>query len=147
MTLAGLAPDLDGLTIVAGQDAYGEWHHVLTHGLFSAVLISAGLTAFAREKAKVAWLSLLAFHLHLFCDLLGSGVQWGIRYFWPFDRTWEVGFRYGWELQSWQNSLIGLLATLGCLSCAKWLGRTPVELFSLSADAKVVKAIRARFGT
>jgi hypothetical protein len=30
---AGAAPDLDGLSLLAGVDAYGQWHHVLTHGL------------------------------------------------------------------------------------------------------------------
>jgi hypothetical protein len=50
-----------------------------------------------------------------------------------------------WNLASWQNSVIGLAATIACLACALWTRRTPVELFSVKADAKVVATLRARF--
>ena len=144
MTLAGVLPDLDGLTLLAGQDLYGQWHHVLTHGFVSALVISGGLAAFARRKAAVFGLGLAAFHLHLWCDLLGSGPGWPLFYFWPFNR--EQWFWSGqWDLASWQNGLIGLGATLAVLACALPYGRTAVELFSLQADGKVVAALRQRF--
>jgi len=37
---AGVAADLDGLSILASPDVYGRWHHVLTHGLFAGLLIA-----------------------------------------------------------------------------------------------------------
>ena len=37
VTLAGVLPDLDGLTLLGGEELYGKWHHVLTHGALSAV--------------------------------------------------------------------------------------------------------------
>ncbi len=144
VTLAGVLPDLDGLTLLAGQDLYGQWHHVLTHGFVSALVIAGVLAAFARRKAMVFGLGLAAFHLHLFCDLLGSGPGWPLFYFWPFNR--EQWFWSGqWDLASWQNGLIGLGATLAVLACALPYGRTAVELFSLQADGKVVAALRQRF--
>lgn len=144
VTLGGVIPDLDGLTLLAGEDAYGRWHHVLTHGIVSAVVLSAVLAAFARQKLAVFGLALTAFHLHLFCDLLGSGPGWPLYYLWPFSRL-ETYWSGQWDLASWQNSLIGLTATLLVLACALPFGRTMVELFSTKADAKVVAALRKRF--
>jgi inner membrane protein len=145
VTAAGLAPDLDGLTILVSEDAYGRWHHLLTHGFISAGVICGLLAVAANERLRVLALALVAFHLHLVCDLAGSGLGWPIYYFVPFS---EMPFEWsgGWELASWQNSTIGMAATLVCLACALPFGRTVVELFSLKADAAVVKTIRARFG-
>ena len=138
-------PDVDGLTIFAGEDTYARWHHLLTHGVVAATATSLALAAFAQQRLKVLGLAFLAFHLHLLCDLLGSGVGWPIFYLEPFN-GYAFGWSGGWELASWQNSVIGMGATLLCLTCAIPFRRTIVELFSLSADAKVVKAVRARFG-
>jgi hypothetical protein len=145
VTLGGVLPDLDGLTLLGGEDLYGQWHHVLTHGFASALVISAALAAFADRKRAVFGLALAAFHLHLLCDLAGSGPGWPLFYFWPFSRAQQF-WDGQWDLASWQNSLIGLGATLAVLACAKPFGRTMVELFSPGADAKVVAAIRKRFG-
>jgi len=144
ITLAGVVPDLDGLTLLAGVEAYAKWHHLLTHGLVAAVAFSVLFAALARRKLLVGLLSCLAFHLHLLCDLAGSGPGWPISYWYPFSDT-EWLWDGQWNLASWQNTLIGLVATLTVLGCAIPLGRTAVELFSTKVDAKVVAALRARF--
>jgi hypothetical protein len=144
LTLAGVLPDLDGLTLLAGEDAYGRWHHVLTHGFVAALLISGALALFAERKALVFGLGLALFHLHLLCDLLGSGPGWPIYYLWPFSSS-ELMWNGQWDLASWQNTLIGLAATLGVLGCAMPFGRTIVELFSLKADSSIVSTLRQRF--
>lgn len=144
VTVAGVIPDLDGLTLLAGQEAYGKWHHVVTHGALSAVLLSGLLCLFAEKKRAVFLLGLAAFHLHLLCDLAGSGPGWPISYLWPFSpREWFWSGQ--WNLASWQNSVIGMSATVAVLACALPLGRTMVELFSVKADAQVVAALRKRF--
>ncbi len=144
VTLAGVVPDLDGLTLVGGTELYGEYHHVLTHG-FPAALATAALFGWlGRERLWVAGLSLLAFHLHLLCDLAGSGPGWPILYFWPLDRH-EWFWAGQWDLASWQNTVIGLAATLASLACALRWRRTPVELFSPSWDGEVVRTIHQRF--
>ncbi|MFO0597307.1 MAG: hypothetical protein U0228_18480 [Myxococcaceae bacterium] len=144
VTLAGVLPDLDGLTLLAGEEAYGRWHHLVTHGALSSLLICGVLAAFGKRRAVVFGLGLAMFHLHLLCDLAGSGPGWPIFYLWPFSRA-ELMWSGQWDLASWQNSLVGLGATLAVLWCAVPLGRTAVELFSLKTDAKVVAALRARF--
>ncbi len=144
VTLAGVLPDLDGLTLLAGEDLYGQWHHVLTHGIFSALAISAALAVMGKRKWAVFGLALAAFHLHLLCDLAGSGPGWPIHYLWPLSKE-PLMWSGQWNLASWQNTLIGLTATLAVLACALPFGRTAVELFSLKADAQVVAALRARF--
>lgn len=143
VTLAGVLPDVDGLTLLAGEEAYGKWHHVLTHGVVAALATSFLLAAFAKRRAAVFALSLGAFHLHLLCDLAGSGPGWPITYLYPFSHA-ELMWDGQWNLASWQNSVIGLTATLTVLACALPFGRTIVELVSLKADAQVVATVRRR---
>ena len=144
VTIAGLAPDVDGLSLLGGVDAYARWHHLLFHGALGAAVTAAACAAFARRRGAVAALALVAFHLHLLCDLVGSGPGWPLWYRWPFDRT-EWFWDGQWDLASWQNTAIGLAATLLCLLSALLFRRTAVELFSLRGDAAVTAAVRRRF--
>lgn len=142
---SGVAPDLDALSILGGVGAYSEYHHVLTHGLVACVLFTALWTALARQRWKVLLLSLAAFHLHLICDLLGSGVDWPIVYFYPFSRH-EFLTPYGWPLASPQNAAVWLAA----MTANIWLGVTRGITFGETflparADAAVVKVLRKYF--
>ena len=92
----------------------------------------------------MALLSLVAFHLHLLCDLAGRGPGWGIYYLWPTSMH-EWFWKGQWNLASWQNTLIGLAATLACLACSLRWRRTVVELFSVRWDAEVTRTLRRRF--
>jgi hypothetical protein len=143
--MAGVLPDVDGLSLLGGQAAYARWHHVLTHGVLAALLAALVLGALARRHLAVAALTLVAFHLHLLCDLVGSGPGWGLAYLWPFSPG-EISWKGQWNLASWQNALTGLLVTLAALGCALPLGRTPFELASTVGDGHVVRTLRARFG-
>lgn len=141
---AGLAPDLDGLTILGGGELYARYHHLIFHGYVGA-LVTAGVCAvLSRQRLQVGLLALVAFHLHLLCDLAGSGPGWPIWYFWPTSQL-EWFWDGQWDLASWQNSVIGLAATLVCLGCALRYRRTAVELLSTRWDAEVVRTLRARF--
>lgn len=144
VTLAGVVPDVDGLSLLGGVEAYSKWHHVLTHGLVAATVCAVLFGALAKRRLVVGATSFAAFHLHLLCDLAGSGPGWPITYLAPFSRT-ETMWSGQWNLASWQNSVIGLGATLVVLACALPFGRTLVEAFSVKADQKVVAALRARF--
>jgi inner membrane protein len=141
---AGLAPDLDGLTLLGGSELYARYHHVLFHGYVGALLTALVCAALARQRVGVGALSLLAFHLHLGCDLVGSGPGWPIWYFWPTSNV-EWFWKGQWDLASWQNSLIGLTVTLACLACALRWRRTPVELVSPRWDGEVTRTLRRRF--
>lgn len=144
VTCAGLAPDLDGLTLLGGTELYVRYHHILFHGYVGALLTMGVCVALARQRAWVAVLSLLAFHLHLLCDLAGSGPGWPIAYYWPTSNT-EWFWKGQWNLASWQNAVIGMVVTLACLACALRWRRTPVELVSPRWDAEVTRTLRRRF--
>ncbi|HEY3446845.1 MAG TPA: metal-dependent hydrolase [Myxococcales bacterium] len=144
VTIAGLAPDLDALTLLGGSRIYGTYHHVISHGYVAALLTVLVAAAAARDRAKVAMLALATFHLHLLCDLAGSGPGWPLLYFWPTSRH-EWFWSGQWNLASWQNGIVALVASLACLGMAFPFRRTVVELFSLKGDAALVKALWTRF--
>jgi inner membrane protein len=142
---SGVAPDLDALTLLAGAGAYSGYHHVIAHGLVAAVVGTALWTALARQRLKVLLLSLVAFHVHLLCDLLGSGRDWSIVYFFPFSRH-EYMSPYGWPLASPQNALVWLAAVAATVWIAIKRGRTFAEAFlPAKADAAVVRTLRKIF--
>ena len=142
---AGVVSDLDALSLLGGVGAFSQYHHVLSHGLPAAVVTTALCGIFARQTRKVMLLSFVAFHVHLLCDLVGSGVQgekWAIYYFYPFSR-YEFLSPYGWDLASPQNAFIWLAA----IAAIVWIGiaqrRTFGETFlSARADARVVEILR-----
>lgn len=145
VTWAGVLPDLDGVSLLFGLGAYSTYHHVISHGIVAAVLITAIWTAFARDKMKTALLSLVAFHVHLLCDLVGSGAQgepWPITYLWPFSHR-EIIFPYGWDLASPQNAFVWLAAIGWTIWIAMKQGRTFAEVFlPARADAAIVATLR-----
>jgi hypothetical protein len=152
--IAGVMPDLDGLTLAAypfdGGDAYARWHHLLTHGFVAA--LATTVLAFAlggATRLRIALLALGSFHLHLLCDLMGSGHGWPIAYAWPFTDRMIEPFRWGWELTSWQNMLVALAASFAILGVGAARGYSIVELFSQRGDAAFVQVLRvwrARLG-
>lgn len=138
---AGVAPDVDALTLLFGQEAYGAWHHVLCHGLAFAMVVTAAVFA-ASRNFRVAALACLSFHLHLVADLLGSGVEWPIVYFYPFSRA-ELQFPWGWELASWQNTTIMIALLVAMAFTAKRRGLTFAEAFLPARVAdEVAKTVR-----
>src|SRR5437870_1171049 len=89
VTWAGVAPDLDGLGIIAERlthnsshplNWWSDYHHVLGHNLAFALAIAAASAIFAQNKVKTTILVFLSFHLHLLGDLIGArgpdGDQW-----------------------------------------------------------------------
>ncbi len=154
---AGLAPDLDGLGIfpeLATRNSadpvlwWSEYHHLLAHNLAFGLLV-AGAVAVITRRLKIGALALLAFHLHLACDLIGSkgpdGYRWPIAYLFPFSlsRKWAVPWQ--WALNAWPNVIL----TIGLLAFALWYaarsGRSPLGLISDRANGALVVALRNRF--
>jgi membrane-bound metal-dependent hydrolase YbcI (DUF457 family) len=91
--LAGIAPDIDELSALAGPSSYLRWHHTYMHSLAAVALITAlAATACLTLKPKIAAstvastsstvLSLFAVNvLHLTLDACQSD---GIAALWPF---------------------------------------------------------------
>ena len=142
---AGLAPDLDALTLLGGVAAYQKWHHLVLHNLTAAAACSLLCAALAHSRGPVLLLSLLSFHLHLVLDLLGSGGPdgsiWPIPYFAPFSLR-EINFTYQWGLASWQNVAATVLLMAASWALAVRRGRTLIEPISPRADAAVVVVLR-----
>jgi LexA-binding, inner membrane-associated putative hydrolase len=148
VTWAGVVPDVDAISRLWGIGAYSRYHHVLAHGLVAAVLVALACWAAAKERWKVLVLALATFHLHLICDLLGSGVDkepWSITYLWPWSDK-EIYVTFGWDLSSPQNGLIWLAAVALTVWIGIKQGHTFAETFMTAhADAKIVEVLRKVF--
>jgi inner membrane protein len=157
VTLAGILPDVDGLGIIfdfANQALWGRktffyahYHHYLLHGAFGAILVTALLTCFARRKWRVALFSLLVFHLHLLCDLVGSRGPdpvdlWPLFYFGPFSRDPMWLWKGQWPLDAWPIRYITVLLFFWSLCLAVPRGYSFVGVFSARLDRIFIEVLR-----
>ena len=157
VTLAGIAPDLDGLGIIPELLTrhsshpllwFSQYHHMLFHNLLAALVAAAVAVALGHKRALAAGLAFLTFHLHLFCDLIGArgpdGYQWPIPYLLPFSHR-EWAWSGQWALNAWPNFVITGMALLMTFWLAWKKGTSPLEMLSEKADRAFVTALRARF--
>jgi inner membrane protein len=157
VTLACVAPDLDGLGIIpellTRNSAhpllwFSQYHHSL-HNLAFALVVAAIAFALATQKWKTGMLALLSFHVHLFEDVLGSrgpdGDQWPIPYLAPFSSALQLTWRNQWELNAWPNIAITITLLLITFWLAWRRGFSPLEMISAKADSTFVSALRRRF--
>ena len=157
VTLACVAPDLDGLGIIPEVLTRNSSHPVLwftlyhhsLHSLAFAVVVATVAFVLANHRWKSALLALLTFHIHLLEDVLGSrgpdGYQWPIPYVWPFSSKMQLTWSGQWGLNAWPNVSISvvLLAITFWLACRREY--STLEMFSLKADAAFISALRKRF--
>lgn len=164
VTVAGIAPDLDSAGIVvdmansiAGRtptDFYAAMHHWLLHGIAGAIVVCGLLSVSAREKKKVLLGSLLTFHLHLLCDVLGSrgpdpseGI-WPLYYLGPFSaKTGVLIWQDQWLLNGWQNVSLTLALLAWTFYVAWRWSRSPFLPWARRMHEGFVRALRGRFGT
>lgn len=140
--LAATLADLDGLSILGGERAYQDWHHVLGHNIFFALLFCSVLAAFSRQIGKSFLLYLALAHLHLVMDYFGSGPLWRIYYLWPADRHWYVTFSGAWEFFSWQNISTAAAFLVWTVLIAIYQRRTPLEAIMPRLDRQLVGKLR-----
>jgi inner membrane protein len=161
VALAGIAPDIDGLSLLPDllnkalgrpeTGYYFQYHHVLAHGLPAAILAAVIAFLAAEQKWKTALFALIAFHLHLLCDLVGSRGPtradiWDLPYLAPFS-TSKMDFVWSgqWQLNAWPNITLTILLLALVFYRAWKRGYSPVCIFSLRADRAFVQALRRRF--
>jgi hypothetical protein len=157
-TLAGIVPDTDAAGLLvdlvrpvlgAPHHWYLAWHHVLAHNLTTAVVAAVLCFLLARRRWLTALLAFLLFHVHLLCDLLGSGGPdgsiWTIRYLYPFVRAFEIGWDGQWALNAWPNVVITAVAIAATGYQTVQRGYSPVEIISKRADQVVVESMRKRW--
>ena len=129
VAVAGVAPDLDGLGIVAQLATrhrthpllwFSDYHHVLAHNLGFALALAALAGALARHRTRTVALVLLSVHLHFLGDLVGSGgidgEVWTIPYWRPFSARGELAWSGQWALDAWPNFVVTLAAIGGELA-------------------------------
>jgi inner membrane protein len=157
VTLACVAPDVDGLGIIpellTRNSAhpllwFSEYHHSL-HNLAFALVIAVIAFALAKQRWKTSLLALLSFHLHLFEDVLGSrgpeGYPWPIPYLAPFSSALQLAWRGQWGLNAWPNIAITIVLLLITFWLA-WRRRfSPLEMISAKGDRAFVAVLRRRF--
>lgn len=157
VTLACVAPDVDGLGIIpevlTRHSAhpllwFTLYHHAL-HNLGFGIVVAALAFVLATQRWKTSLFALVSFHLHLFEDVLGSrgpdGYQWPIPYLAPFSSSLQLAWRGEWGLNAWPNVAITVVLMAVTLWLAWRRGFSPLELASPKADRVLVSALRQRF--
>ena len=158
VTLAGLAPDLDGIGLVVDivRNAvhhtqsfyyYQVYHHSLLHGIPGALVVAGLAAALAKKSGRVFLLAMIALHLHLLCDLLGSrgpelGDLWPIFYLAPISNDPMWLWRGQWQLDGWQNRIITLGLMVWIMGRALKRGESIVAIFSQRADLVFVATLQ-----
>jgi inner membrane protein len=158
VTLAGVAPDLDGLGLVAeiltrgSQNELLWWstyHHTALHNLTFAFLVAVVSFISAGRRWRVAVMAFISFHIHLLGDILGSrgpdNDQWPIPYLMPFSDTWQFVWNGQWELNAWPNFVITVVLLTICFYLAWKRCYSPLEMVSARADQAFVQTLRQRF--
>ena len=142
MLSASLA-DLDGLSILGGQEAWWDYHHTLGHNLPFGVLLCLVLAAVSKHRVTGFAVYFALFHLHLLLDYYGSGPGWGIPYLWPFVPEPSVS-PHAWAFYSWQNIGSALVLVLWTLWIARSRGRTPLEAIMPRLDERLAAMVGYR---
>lgn len=157
VTLAGVAPDLDGIGLLwdlaqgAGQPLalWSMFHHVLGHNITFGLTLALIIFFAATRRAAACAAALVVFHLHLLCDLFGSrgpDELWSIPYLLPFSESWNFVWADQWPLNSWQNFAITFAAIIFVFYQGLKRSISPLELISQRANNAFVEVIRKRFG-
>jgi membrane-bound metal-dependent hydrolase YbcI (DUF457 family) len=158
VTIVGITPDIDGLGYFAEVLTenspmplhwYSEYHHVFGHNIGFALLVSALVFVGTRRSWKATIMALVGVHVHFLCDVMGSrgpdNWQWPIPYFLPFSGEWQWTWDGQWELDAWQNKVIGLAFFWATFVLAWWRGFSPFGLVSERADKAFVGLLRRCF--
>jgi membrane-bound metal-dependent hydrolase YbcI (DUF457 family) len=91
VTLAGVIPDIDSVSIVFGLEAFKDFHggpvHSILVGLILALIIALGFYLYTRENVLL-W-SIIGVFFHLLLDIPNTlnyelSID-GLRYLWPFS--------------------------------------------------------------
>jgi len=158
VTWASVAPDIDGLGILAEKltqnsrhplNWWSDYHHVLGHNLGFALVVATVAAIFAKQKVKAMILACFSFHLHLLADLAGArgpdGDQWPIPYWLPFSNSMQWTWSGQWALNAWPNLVITAVLIGFAVLLARRRGYSPLEMLSVKADTVFVCALRNRF--
>ncbi len=159
VSLAGVAPDLDGLGVVVDfatsrssnpTELWGTYHHILGHNLTAGLVVAAISFLVATRRWRCAALAFLSFHLHIIGDIVGGrgpdGDQWPISFLTPFSDALQLSWSGQWELNAWPNFALTIVLLVLTFYLAHRRGFSPLEIVSERADSAFVATLRQRFG-
>ena len=133
--LASLIPDIDGLSLLFGYQAYGNYHDRITHSIPFGVIVMMFAAIYCRKyRLKAMAFAALAYMSHLIGDFFLSG--WPIALWYPFGRV-EIESSNG----IWLGHPINHILNAISVACLIWMGwrfkRTPFEVLSVNMDQRI----------
>lgn len=123
MLVAGMLPDLDGVSILGGWRCHRTYHRVLGHGILVTLFGPPALAALGAWLLPGSFLPLwgwlqLGLLSHLIPDFLFY--RWPVQLLWPFS-TWGVGV----GLIAWNDLVPTLLLYAAAAAVLLWPARAP----------------------
>ena len=138
IALAGAGPDLDGLSLLAGSDAFHKYHHILFHnvGAVAGAMVIAGALLWRKPMALL--LTVFAFAMHVVEDYVTVG--W-IQYPWRPISGSAVNLAD--HLPNWVvQGAFQYTAMAFIVGMSVWIyirhRRTPLEIISPALDRLIV---------
>jgi hypothetical protein len=138
IALAGAGPDLDGLSLFAGGDAFHRYHHILFHnvGATFAALLVAGALLWRKPRAWA--LTVFAFGMHVVEDYVTVG--WDQ---FPWQPLSAASVNLSHQLPNWLvQGVFQVTAMVFILGMTVWIylrhQRTPLEIVSPALDRLIV---------
>jgi hypothetical protein len=138
IALAGVGPDLDSASLVAGHDAFYRYHHILFHNVGATLGVAALAGLFLWRRPRVWLLVVFAFAAHLLEDYLT--VDWDLFLWQPFNAS-AVNLSH--HLPHWLvQGVFQTTAMVFILGVTVWIylrhHRTPLEIISPALDRLLV---------
>ena len=134
IALAGAAPDLDGLSFLAGGDVFHRYHHILFHNVGATLAVAVLAGVFFWRRVQVWLLIVFAYAMHMVEDYVT--VAWYQHPWRPFAPS---GVNLADHLPGWLvQGVFQALAMIFILGITVWIylrhHRTPLEILSPALD-------------
>jgi len=144
--IAAVIPDLDAITYLGGAVFYTRYHHVIFHNLLFFVVYSVFSAYLCREnRLKALIYTQLALWLHFFGDYFFT--LYPQQLFFPFSSK-EFLYQGAVWLGHPINTLFAYGSYVVFIMVAFIFKRTPIELFSVNLDQRIVNLFfRRRLST
>jgi len=138
IALAAAAPDLDGLALFGGGDAYYRYHHILFHNAGSTLAVIPLAGIFFWKRPLVWLLVVFAFAMHMVEDYFT--VAWPMRPWEPFS---AMVTNLATHVPTWMvQGVFQFAAILFILAMTVWIyrrhHRTPLEIISPAFDRLII---------
>ena len=138
IALAGAGPDLDGLSLLAGGDAFHRYHHILFHNVGATMAALALAAAIFWKRPRVVVLVGFAFAMHVVEDYVTVG--WNQLPFQPFNAT-VINLSH--QLPTWLvQGVFQVTAMVFIFAMTVWIywrhKRTPIEIISPTLDRLIL---------